>query len=458
MIRKLVLYLLCAEVVGASIFFGAVHTWAWSALVALSTLIFSLFWWDKITHGLDFPLPVVMSVALFAFAVSLSLQLFIPLEAKIPVASELEPALVFLQTPRTVSSPLNHYQARLTFYQWLIPIVALIVTPYSLRSRRDIRTLLGAIVLAGSLQGLYGIVQFLSQCDPFPFFARLDKQFPIGGTYICRNTYACFMAISAAVALGVLLELSWREHKRGESLSLTTQIRSLSDHPRFPLLATITLGILAMTLGCFLSLSRGGVICLAFAVVIFVSWQRRPHSHHHGGYLIWGLWLLLPLGVYLYITGIEPLLKRFADLPDAQVGRWRLAVSAFDIFCHHWLLGCGGGCYPQALEIYKPADFIPFRYAHNDYLQFLAEYGAISFICGLALFATWLHCILKKSDPPPHPTLLALQSGCLAGLSALLVHGFFDFSLHIPGHRLVGAILMSTLLCLKGKGQIEKFT
>lgn len=449
MLRRMILSLLCVQLVASSIFFGAVHLWAWNALVIISLIILLLVWCDKTLRHAPFPLSRSVSLWLLLFVASLLLQLVLGApQVKLSVPSQWQPLASQLSIEQTIPGIFSPYYARLALYQWIPPIVAFITVPYVVTSRRDVSILIGSLLFVALLQGIYGIVQYLSPQDPLAYFARADKQSPVSGTYLCHTTYACFMAMSILMALGWWIDI----HNKGEqktfhipdSLQLNWRLR---ENPYWHRILLLSTAIIAMTLGLVFSLSRGGVICLTVASIAFVFLYRLLMPDYRRSFSLW--WLLsttiaLPIVFYLYFAGIEPMLRCFSNLPAGDIeGRWEIYRSTWNIIATHGILGCGGGCYPYALPVYQNYGLRPYFYAHNDYLQFLSEYGMISLLLAFVFCGKWLAEVLKT---PCSIFFCGRRAGCLAALVVLCVHGTFDFSFHIPGHRLAGALIMGILL------------
>ena len=79
------------------------------------------------------------------------------------------------------------------------------------------------------------------------------------------------------------------------------------------------------------------------------------------------------------------------------------------------------------------------RYAHNEYLQVLAELGVIGLGLLFALFAVVARVVRRCR---PSDALRPVWGGAVAGLVALGVHGLFDFGWHLPAIALTGALLV----------------
>jgi O-antigen ligase len=78
-----------------------------------------------------------------------------------------------------------------------------------------------------------------------------------------------------------------------------------------------------------------------------------------------------------------------------------------------------------------------YRYTHNEYLQVLAELGAI----GGLLLAALLLMIVRGLHRAWHGRG-AVAAGALAATAALAVHAGFDFVWHIPAIPLLVAALV----------------
>jgi O-Antigen ligase len=83
------------------------------------------------------------------------------------------------------------------------------------------------------------------------------------------------------------------------------------------------------------------------------------------------------------------------------------------------------------------------RYAHNEYLQVLAELGLVGLALLVVLLASLAWTVWRG---PPHAPSAAVWAGAAAGLAALAVHSALDFLWHLPAIPLVGAVLAGLVL------------
>jgi len=108
------------------------------------------------------------------------------------------------------------------------------------------------------------------------------------------------------------------------------------------------------------------------------------------------------------------------------------------------ILGTGGGSYYSVYSYYKSPDVNGYyNYTHNDYLQFMSEYGIVgtSFIALFvlaSLFTAIMSLIKRKSS-----TMQAVGFTSIMVITALLLHSLVDFNLQIMANAASATILLT---------------
>jgi len=134
--------------------------------------------------------------------------------------------------------------------------------------------------------------------------------------------------------------------------------------------------------------------------------------------------------LFIYLPP-DQLVRRFAALAeteeitaDTRVEIWRETLHL--IQAYPWT-GSGAGTYESAFYRYKTvAPMNTVDYAHNDYLQWLAELGGVGFGIWLAAAAGVVRAARR------HPA-------ALGALAAMALHSVVDFNLYIPANALAVA-------------------
>jgi O-antigen ligase len=131
------------------------------------------------------------------------------------------------------------------------------------------------------------------------------------------------------------------------------------------------------------------------------------------------------------------LAERFSlDSPD----RWGSFRAAWDVFLRHPVTGVGPGI-DQLVLARAAGGASLFRYAHNEYLQVLAELGIIGGLLLVAFLALLMRRLWRDRVDAG-----ALGVGGLAALTALALHAGFDFVWHIPAVPLLAAAFVGVAM------------
>jgi O-antigen ligase len=76
-------------------------------------------------------------------------------------------------------------------------------------------------------------------------------------------------------------------------------------------------------------------------------------------------------------------------------------------------------------------------FAHNDYLQYLAELGAIAFLIGLVLVLRLFTKTLRAAIHDPSTDRRYVSLACTGAFVAILLHSLVDFNLYIPANAML---------------------
>src|SRR5262249_37757374 len=123
--------------------------------------------------------------------------------------------------------------------------------------------------------------------------------------------------------------------------------------------------------------------------------------------------------------------------------RGRIWKDTLNIVRANPITGVGIGAYETVYPAYTEGDGSLFvRYAHNDYLQVLADSGAVGgalLIWFLVVVARAIAVNLRGRDG----FLSSVGMGSGAGIVAMLVHSTLDFNLQLPSNALLFLTLIA---------------
>lgn len=334
-----------------------------------------------------------------------------------------------------------------------------------LTRRKPVLFVLWSFLVSGSCMGLVAILQQLSGADAVLWtFPSSNQHF--WGSFFYRNQGAAYLNL-ILVGSGFLFfyhAVKSRQHIR-------------SGGPHF--LCFLLFAGAATSVG--LALSRGGILfglllSLTFASLLLIFAIQGLFQVR--SILLTGLTVvLLGTGSYsiIHYIDLEAIEERFGDVKatllhadeDARAlstrATWEMAQGRL-------VQGWGGGSFRYIFPMYQrnyPELFYTrydrrndrwvgrklYRYAHNDIVQFIAEYGIVGTVLIFGAVATLLAQVLLYSHQHTFSVLMLLMGAVLA-----FGHAFFDFIFNSPAYWLALLTLLvaaTKLLQLEGLRRTE---
>jgi len=414
-------YGLLALVVWAPLPLGGARPWADFLLCGLIFLL-AFFWLLQYARG-----KLVLAPAFKAACPAMMILLFVQL-------------WVFVQT---LPSPLQTTDIHITqtylirglAYTATFALVLLLVI-----NKQRMRQLGYAIVLSGVLQATYGSFMYLSGLEYGFFFEKTTGRGVATGTFVNRNHLAGYLEMALAVGVGLLLAelakgkaLNWRDFYRR---SIQTLIG-----PKLRLRLYLAIMVIALVLtrsrmgntAFFSSLIIAGMVGLYLqqrltrnAIILFVSLLLVDA-------LIVGNWF-----------GIDKVAKRIANTAMVSEQRDESNIYSLAMARDHWLTGTGAGSFKSNFPAYRGADINQSHfYAHNDYLQFVIEFGMIGALPLASLVLLSLYLALLAQRKRRSSLIKGVGFAASMGILALGIHSAVDFNLQIPSNGMLFVILLA---------------
>jgi O-antigen ligase len=133
--------------------------------------------------------------------------------------------------------------------------------------------------------------------------------------------------------------------------------------------------------------------------------------------------------------GVDPIIKRFMQLDISRSERRTFIRNTVEMIGDYPLAGVGKGTYVHSYAMYeKVDDWKKLSYAHNDYLQILAENGIIGggalVVLGIGVLVVLFGRWRRRRDNFGK----AVGPGAMLAVTAILIHGVTDFNLQIPAN------------------------
>lgn len=414
--------------------------WAWSLYCAACFILLALELKNRLQHmrnkQLSTPvLPTSLIKALPIMALLLTAQAFVAIQVLFNLSS----------TPHSS-------------YLYLIKGLALtLFLPLSLlmlESKQRINRIIWVIIIAGAFQAVYGALMVLSGLEWGFFINKPSYTGKATGTFISRNHFAGYMEMCIAIGVGCLLAQGGKQAIGNWRQKLRHTIEVLLS-PKIIMRLLLAVMVIALVL----SRSRMGnsaffaslLITGALALLLMKNKSRSTT-------ILLGSLLIIDISIVGTFFGVEKVAQRLQSTSAKHESRDEVSRDTFSMWQQQPLMGIGAGGYEHTYPSFK-GDDIPstqlYNHAHNDYLQFLAEFGVLAF--GL-LAAAVLWCLiwavqamrLRRSNL--HKGLGF--SACM-GITAILIHSTVDFNLQIPANSFMFILLMG-LACIARWGPSEQ--
>jgi O-antigen ligase len=220
-----------------------------------------------------------------------------------------------------------------------------------------------------------------------------------------------------------------------------------------------------MGVALVMTTSRGGIISLVaeivFLVIVTGIWKTQNERRKTKSSRLKqigiraGMAAALLVGLFfgVLLLGGEFSIYRFIDTVntnDPTTGRAHFWAVTLDIIKAHPYVGTGLGAFGVIYTRYDSRNgLFRLEQAHNDYLQVLSDAGIIGALLGLSFVVLlfWMAISRARSrDDFRRGVALAALSGCFA----VLVHSFFDFTLHTTSNALL-FLVMAAIATLNGR-------
>lgn len=263
------------------------------------------------------------------------------------------------------------------------------------------------------------------------------------GPFVNRNHFAGWMLMALSLAVGYLCARIARG-TRGVRLGWRNRLVWFSSADASE---TILVGfaILLMALALTLTMSRSGILGL-LAALIFAVWcvvRRQATGLRRAvvaGYLV------IVIGVAVGWTGVDRLAARFSEGGAAEAGgRLGIWADTWRLAQRFPLVGTGLDTYGTATLFYQTVDLdLHYAEAHNDYLQLLAEGGALVCIPAILVVAALAWTARRRfREVAVETSDYWIRVGAVTGVFAIALQEIGDFSLQMPGNAMLFTVLLA---------------
>lgn len=318
------------------------------------------------------------------------------------------------------------YEAKVELFRYISYAAAFWIWVNILSINKRWKPVLILLMFSVSIMALYALIQevqgtnlVLNQARPEQYGMRAS------GAYICPNHFAHLLEMLVPVCLAIAF--------CGEAGVAMRLIAGYTVLVSLPCL--------------YLTESRSGWLGLITGVVVFAAASSLRKGWRKFAFVM----LVAPLiAVSLGVVVWKASPRVQARVEAALAGDIRLPLwqDSLVLAKENPVFGHGLGSFRWMYPHYRKAFVFnaDAEYAHNEYLHFLIEIGAVGLLlAGLVVASMMVRAvrIIRAGENRDHAYLMA---GLVGMVAASLVHAFFDFNFHIFGNVHVFVFLSAALI------------
>jgi len=282
------------------------------------------------------------------------------------------------------------------------------------------------------------------------------------GTYVNRNHLAGLLEMALPVTLALLAAMVGvgRRRYQGRRPSLRRRLAALAELGINRAMLSGA-GALAILLGLVFTRSRTGIALGMLGILLSVG----AFSWRLGGRNVYGLvGSFTAVGVGLAtLIGLAPVVARFANQDPAEDARWSFFADTGEAIRGFFPLGSGGGTFEEVFHRFDSGAVLGrlVDHAHNDYLEWVVEYGLPAALVLILLLGVYLRQWRRVWARGTWSTFRFVQAGAGIALLLMALHTVVDFNLHIPANAVFFAFLAG-VFCHppqqeeSGEGQVKR--
>jgi len=344
----------------------------------------------------------------------------------------------------TGGSPISAspYTTYLWFFRVLSCAVVFFVTAFALNRRNHIMLIISVVVILGYILSFYGLLQYLSNEGLPSLFKRRFSRGKVSGTYVNSSHFAGYLEMIIPLAIAIVFI---GKRKRGGSNSTAGRriITFLSEKLEDKKLLLPLTAAIVMSVAMIFTLSRMGIFSFLVSLLVFGFLLGKTYKKGIR-IAVFGAIVAVVLAISIWL-GLNPLLDKYSLVTEGVSGRlgaWKMAGS---IIADYSATGTGLGTFTHVSPGYQSLEMSGGHWgeAHNDYLNLFSDAGVPGIVFGLGFIVLWylyVFKLLKRRSLRTYQRSIA--AGCIAGVTAMLVHSIADFNLQIPANALYFSALL----------------
>lgn len=273
----------------------------------------------------------------------------------------------------------------------------------TVRTQRDIKKLVAAVLLSCCLIGVDGIWQYFQGHDFLRGYA-LPSLSRVTASFKFPNGFGAWLVTVLPICISLPLFANWRKPAKlwGGVLSL-------------------------LVLAClFLTFTRAAWLSFLPAIV-FIVWKKGKIAKNI--LLVSLVLIILSVGL-LFVGGSKDIILSYTVRGSSIAHRAAMNEMCWRMFLDHPFFGHGINTFMSIYAQYLDPNIFGLSYAHNCYMQIAVETGIFSLLAFLWIIAVLFSSSSRNINQKKDGFVKATQIGILAGLLAYLIQSALETNLY----------------------------
>lgn len=324
----------------------------------------------------------------------------------------------------------DHGQSQIALLKSVSYFCLFVVTLILIRDSSTLKTLLFTILVAATLQALYGILEVLLGLQHSVIFGLPVKDVATG-SFVYKNHFANYLMLGLSAGIGLMVS-SLQETETGNNRGfILAMVKTLLSNK-----ALIRISLAIMVIALVMSKSRMGNVAFFTSMTIcgLIALVLIKNRNKSLTILIVSMFFIDML-IVSSSFGLDKVQERLLQTSFSQESRDEVVMDALPIISDFPFFGTGGGSFYSVFPQYKQAEIHSFYdHAHNDYLQMAIEHG----IPATLLLAILVLLSLYKALYAMRHRKTSIMKGaafavCMVNIG-MLIHMTVDFPLQAPAN------------------------
>ncbi len=325
---------------------------------------------------------------------------------------------------------LDSFSTEKELYKSITLLCVFMITVGLVDSQRRTLILCYVLLLCGLLQAVSGIFMTLLGFEPA---AR--------GSFPNPNHFGGYLEMSLSVGLGLMISMQGIDEAPRNVKNRLINLIDIVTGPK----GRLRLLLVILVIGLVMSASRMANIAFFTSIVIsaLILAVRTRRFHVPTAVFLVSVLIIDAAFVGNYF-GIDRISERVQNLSLDTEMRDEINAYSLAMISDRPLVGFGAGAYRYAFTQYRGDDVkLHFKYAENDYLQFVVELGLVGSLPLLVLLVMSLALQIRLLGLRYSRFIRGIAFGCLTGTVSMLIHATADFNLRIPANAVYFTVLLA---------------